>query len=114
MLKMKRYDDNERLDVDVRFLLANERTLLAWVRTSLAIIAGGVALIQFSDAGLSLGIPVLILGVVPALIGYHRFTVANVAIRSHRLPPIGTGPKLQVFSVVLIAVSLAAIQLVML
>lgn len=106
--------DTERLDVDVRFLLANERTLLAWVRTSLAIIAGGVALIQFGDAHLALGVTILLLGVVPALIGYRRFTVANEAIRNHRLPPTGRGPKLQVLSVVLIAVSLATIQIILL
>ncbi|MFC7482946.1 YidH family protein [Luedemannella flava] len=37
-----------RRDIDVRFLLANERTLLAWLRTALALMAGGVALAQLA------------------------------------------------------------------
>ena len=37
------------LDVDARFLLANERTLLAWVRTSLTLLAAGVGTLQLVD-----------------------------------------------------------------
>ena len=35
------------LDVDARFLLANERTLLAWVRTSIAVAALGFVVARF-------------------------------------------------------------------
>jgi uncharacterized membrane protein YidH (DUF202 family) len=35
-----------QLDIDIRFLLANDRTLLAWIRTSLAVLAGGLVLMQ--------------------------------------------------------------------
>ena len=37
------------LDVDARFLLANERTLLAWVRTSLTLLAAGVGTLQLLE-----------------------------------------------------------------
>ena len=37
------------LDVDARFLLADERTLLAWVRTSLTLLAAGVGTLQLVD-----------------------------------------------------------------
>ena len=39
----------DRLDVDARFLLANERTLLAWVRTALTLLAVGGGLAQFGN-----------------------------------------------------------------
>lgn len=69
---MTKLGKTERLDVDVRFLLANERTLLAWVRTSLTIQAGGIALAALHHNQPALGIMVLSLGVFVALIGYHR------------------------------------------
>ena len=37
------------MDVDARFLLANERTLLAWVRTSLTLLAAGVGTLQLIE-----------------------------------------------------------------
>ena len=100
--------DYESLDVDVRFLLANERTLLAWVRTSIAIEAGGIALTQLHHYRGYLATGVLLFGGIMALIGYQRFRAANQAIRSHRLPPEGYGPALQVVCVVALAVVLAA------
>jgi uncharacterized membrane protein YidH (DUF202 family) len=68
--------DQERLDVDVRFLLANERTLLAWLRTALTMQAGGVALIQLAGhsrvlAAVSLGL--LALGSAAAVVGFLRY-----------------------------------------
>lgn len=105
-----KHADPETLDVDARFLLANERTLLAWIRTSLAIEAGGIALTQIHRHHGYLGVGVLLLGGVVATIGYHRFLVANKAIRAHKLPPVGVGPAVQVILVVIIAVTLAIAQ----
>ncbi len=105
---------NENLDVDARFLLANERTLLAWVRTSLAIEAGGVALSAVHKYHGYLGGVVLLLGALVALIGYHRFKAADKAIRAHKLPPSGTGPTIQVVMVVGIAAGLCIAQLTVL
>jgi len=101
---------SEQLDVDVRFLLANERTLLAWIRTSLAIQAGGLALAAVHKHQAYMGITILLLGAAVALIGYHRFRVADRYIRHHRLPPAGNGPKIQVAGIAAIAVILAIAQ----
>src|ERR1035438_7919005 len=87
---------SENLDIDARFLLANERTLLAWVRTSLVVEAGGVALIEVHRYNSIIGASILLLGAVVALIGYHRFRAADKAIRGHKLPDAGIGPALQV------------------
>jgi len=100
----------EKADVDVRFLLANERTLLAWIRTSLAIEAGGVALTEVHQHHSYIGISVLLLGAIVSLIGYHRFQNANRAIRRHELPSSGIGPTVQVILVVIIAAGLAIAQ----
>jgi putative membrane protein len=102
--------DAEDLDVDARFLLANERTLLAWIRTSLAVEAGGVALIEVHKQHSYIGVSVLLLGAIVALIGYHRFISADKAIRAHRLPAIGTGPTIQVVTIVIIAIGLSLAQ----
>lgn len=104
----------DNLDVDVRFLLANERTLLAWIRTSLAVEAGGLALAAVHKDHQYIGIVVLLLGALVALIGYHRFRVADRSIRNHHLPPAGSGPTIQVFGIVAVAVVLAVVQLTVL
>ena len=101
----------EQLDVDVRFLLANERTLLSWIRTSLTIEAGGIALAQIHKTHAFLGVLVLLCGAAVAMIGYHRYHVADRSIRAHHLPPSGSGPTIQVAGVVVIAVVLAIAQL---
>lgn len=104
-------EKQEKLDVDVRFLLANERTLLAWIRTSLAIEAGGIALAQIHKQHVIVGIAVLLAGAAVALIGYHRYIVADRSIRNHHLPPSGSGPTIQVIGIVVIAILLAIAQL---
>ncbi len=98
-------------DVDIRFLLANDRTLLAWVRTALAIEAGGLLLIQLYDAHRILGVAVIAMGAGVALIGYSRYRAADTAIRANRLPHVGIGPAVEVGMVVLIAVGLAIAEL---
>lgn len=105
----------ERLDPDVRFLLANERTLLAWVRTALTLIAGGVALTHFSSAAtrstIVTGILVICLGGAMSVIGFVRYRIADAAIRAHKLPDTGYGPVLQVVAVILFAVTLVVLEI---
>lgn len=51
MLERSGIKKSSNIDVDVRLLLANERTLLAWIRTALTVQAGGIVLelAQFRD-----------------------------------------------------------------
>lgn len=104
----------DRLDIDVRFLLANERTLLAWLRTALTLLAGGVALLQLGGDGAALraaGIGLLVLGIVAGMVGHRRYRAAEAAIRSGVLPAPGAGPAVLTSGVIALAVALAAIYL---
>lgn len=103
----------EKLDVDVRFLLANERTLLAWIRTGLTIQAGGIALSAFNRHAPFVGVVILLLGMLVALIGYHRYKVADESIRAGHLPPAGYSEALQVYGIAILAVLLAIFQVVL-
>ncbi|HEY1085549.1 MAG TPA: DUF202 domain-containing protein [Candidatus Saccharimonadales bacterium] len=97
------------LDVDVRFLLANERTLLAWVRTGLTLIAGGVAVAFIatdSKYGTIAGVGAIGFGGALALIGYIRYLVADTAIRKGVLPPTGVGGLVVVLAVVTFSIAL--------
>lgn len=107
---MEKISQAEKLDVDVRFLLSNERTLLAWIRTSLTIQAGGIALTAFHRDQPILGVTVLLLGVIVALIGYQRYKVADKSIRAGVLPPGGAITALQLYGIVAIAVIIALVQ----
>ena len=107
MFKWKK--PHNQLDVDIRFLLANERTLLAWVRTGLTLIAGGVAVAFIANApgyGAVAGIGAIAFGGALGIIGYIRYKVADYAIRSGNLPPTGIGSLLVVVGVVVFAVAL--------
>lgn len=104
----------DKLDIDIRFLLANERTLLAWVRTTLALIVGGLALTQLSkdSSGLVvIGIAAIVAGAVITAIGYARYRAADTAIRSGKLPSPGHGPALQVYGIIIFALFIAAVEI---
>lgn len=103
----------EKLDVDVRFLLANERTLLAWIRTGLTIQAGGIALTAFHSKSPLPGILVLFLGALVAYIGYRRYKVSDKCIRAGYLPPSDATVTLQVYGLALLAVAIAFIQVIL-
>jgi putative membrane protein len=107
---MAKIGKNEQLDVDIRFLLANERTLLSWIRTSLAIEAGGLTLTALHHNQPLFGIIILLLGVVVALIGYHRYRVADESIRAKQLPKSGVVTAMQLYGIVGIAVVIALLQ----
>jgi putative membrane protein len=109
--KKKPIAHHEKLDVDIRFLLANERTLLAWVRTGLALEAGGVALIHFNSGINLVGISIILLGAATTGIGYARFRGADTAIRTSQLPKVGLGPGLEVAAVIMIALILLVLYL---
>lgn len=97
------------LDIDVRFLLANERTLLAWVRTGLTLIAGGVAVAFVAvnqPNGKLAGLIAILAGGVLSMIGYVRYQVADAAIRAGILPPQGIGSIFVVLGVTLFAIVL--------
>lgn len=99
----------EELDVDARFLLANERTMLAWVRTGLTVIAGGIAVaFLYGDSTLVTitGTGAIIFGGLLSFVGYLRYKKADVAIRSGELPPTGHGIVFVVFGVVIFSVLL--------
>lgn len=104
MFKWKAPKNN--LDVDIRFLLANERTLLAWIRTALTLIAGGVAVAFISTDsryGTIAGMGAVAFGGLMALIGYVRYHMADAAIRAGTLPASGMSGLIVVAGVVIFA-----------
>lgn len=109
----KKSAKTDRLDPDVRFLLANERTLLAWIRTALAVIAGGVALSQIGSgtAHTVIGIAAILLGGFMSVIGYLRFRAADEAIHRGELPSVGSEPIMQAGGIAVIAVALVITRL---
>ena len=109
MFKWKRPKNPDNLDVDVRFLLANERTLLAWIRTGLTLIAGGVAVAFVAihePSGKLAGLTAILAGGALSLIGYVRYQVADAAIRAGKLPSQGISGMIVVLGVTVFAVFL--------
>ena len=81
-------------DIDVRFSYANERTFLAWNRTALAMITAGLAITQLlppfniSGGRKVIGLPLIILGVVLALMSLRQWKANERAMRRRQpLPP---------------------------
>jgi putative membrane protein len=104
-----------RLDVDARFLLANERTLLAWVRTGLALQAGGVGVFQVADrlaARELIALALLALGMACHCAGWWRYRVADRQLRLNRLPNRGVAPDLVALVIVLLSLAMAVALLV--
>jgi len=100
--------DQERHDVDARFLLANDRTLLAWVRTALTLVTVGVGLLQFgkADGRLLPAAALLLLGTASAALGLLRYRRADRDLREGRLPPGSRGPSLVAGAVALLSAAL--------
>lgn len=94
------------LDVDARFLLANERTLLAWIRTGLTFLVAGFAVQQFATDLRSREVAALVLmllGGFAAAAGTARYIASDRALREGRLPAVGRWPVLIGVALVLIA-----------
>lgn len=94
------------LDVDARFLLANERTLLAWIRTALTFIVAGFAVQQFATdlrARELVALVFILLGGTSAAAGTTRYLASDRALRSGRLPAVGRWPTLIGVALVFIA-----------
>jgi putative membrane protein len=111
MLKWKK--PRNELDIDIRFLLANERTLLAWVRTALTLIAGGVAVAFIatdSRYGTVAGMGAVMFGGALAVIGYIRYQIADAAIRAGKLPATGLSGLFVVVGVVLFSATLVLLR----
>ena len=109
----KKKKSHNGVDIDVRFLLANERTLLAWIRTGLTLIAGGVAVAFISSDtvyGTVAGIGAIAFGGLLAIIGYARYFIADRAIRQGVLPPTGVGGMIVVGGVIIFAIALVIIR----
>jgi putative membrane protein len=103
------------VEIDARFLLANERTLLAWIRTGLAIIAGGVGVQQFGHVRAHRGIAVVLIvaGAAAVVAGTIRFHRNDGAIRRGKLPPAGFAPTALSTGVVAMAIVLLVAVLTM-
>jgi putative membrane protein len=97
-----------RIEPDVRFSLANERTLLAYQRTSIGLVAGAIAVAHFFDDATSvvLAVALLLTGVVAAFGGYVQFRRVDEAIRTGR--PVGSGPAAHTLSLALLVCLLLA------
>ena len=97
------------LDVDARFLLANERTLLAWVRTGLTLLVAGVGVQQFGTGvggRVVVAVVLFALGAAAGALGALRYARADRALREGRLPATGRAPGLLAHGVTLVAVGL--------
>src|SRR4051812_27423540 len=100
--------------IDVRFLLANERTLLAWVRTALALLAAAGGVFEFTDVSgrRGLAICLAVAGVAAAGAGGWRYAVTARHIRAGEPVTNSTGPELLAGAVAVLGVALVIALLV--
>ena len=114
LLKTKKSKAKTRnTNVDIQFVLANERTLLAWIRTGLTLIAGGVAvsfLATDTNYGTLAGFGAIIAGGLIAMAGYMRYTSADEAVRKGKVPTIGHSGLWVVVGVCLFAIILITVK----
>jgi putative membrane protein len=94
--------------VDVRFLLANERTLLAWVRTALALLAAGGAIYEFTeiDGRKVFAILLAVVGIAAAAAGAARYADTARAIESGEEMRASHGPTLLAIAVAVLGIGL--------
>jgi len=94
--------------VDVRFLLANERTLLAWVRTALALLAAGGGVYEFTDISgrRPLAVALATIGIASAIAGATRYITTARAIRAGEEMRASRGPELLAVAVAALGIGL--------
>ncbi|MGE2718418.1 YidH family protein [Mycolicibacterium celeriflavum] len=103
------------IEPDYRFTLANERTFLAWQRTALGLVAAAVGIVQFMPElavpGLRhvLGAGVVVLAMMTAGAGLHRWMQVDHAIRRDRPLPRPAVPVYLTIGLTLLGVVTVAI-----
>jgi putative membrane protein len=108
--------DDEEVEPDYRFTLANERTFLAWQRTALGLLAAAVAVVQLvpelSIAGARhvLGVFLGLLAILTAAMGILRWRQADFAMR--RDLPLPRHPTPMYLGIGLILVGLLTVGLI--
>jgi putative membrane protein len=84
---------DDKMDPDVRFSYANERTFLAWIRSALGLVTAGLAITQllppfdFTGGRRLIGLPLIPLGVIVALLSLHSWQANERAMRLGRALP---------------------------
>lgn len=79
--------EEDEVELDYRFTLANERTFLAWIRTALGLLAGGVAVHElvrpFRHHGVrtAVGMSCIVLALIVALGAYGRWRHVGAAMK---------------------------------
>jgi putative membrane protein len=103
---------------DARYTFANERTFLAWTRTALAFIVAGLGIVQLLPPfpGVPwgrhlLGVPLIVLGAVIAVVGYHQWTGNQRALRRRESVRRSVLPGILAVSIVGLAVVAAIVVL---
>jgi putative membrane protein len=93
-----RPDEDDLVEPDYRFTLANERTFLAWQRTALGLLAAAVAVAQFlPDLSVPavrqlLSVVVGALALLTAVVGLRRWNRVDHAMRRSRPLPRPSAP----------------------